>query len=101
MMQAALAQEATRLLLLVAAGEEDAGRAYDELLFEPLLEHVTQRGHVLVSVASRLTGTDQVGVPFVSPADMDEVAHDVAVEALRSARRSADRFQPGRGSGAA
>ena len=101
MTPADLAQEATRLLLLVKAGNAEAADAYDELLYGPLVEHVVRRGHLLVSDASRLTGTDQLGVPFVGLADMDEVAHDVAVEALRSARRTAGRFQPGRGNGAA
>lgn len=101
MKAAELAQEATRLLLLVRAGDEQAVEAYDRLLYEPLLEHVARRGHLLVSDASRLTGTDQIGVPFVGLADLEEVAHDVAVEALRAARQSVHQFQPGRGDGAA
>lgn len=101
MKAADLAQEATRLLLLVKAEDEQAAEAYDRLLYEPLLEHVARRGHLLVSKASRLTGTDQMGVPFVGPADLEEVAHDVAVEALRAARRNVHQFQPGRGDGAA
>lgn len=98
--QGLLASEGTRLLLAVAGGVPGAADEYDALLFELLVAHVRRRGHLLVADASRLTGTDQMGVPFVDAPDLDEVAHDVAVHALARARRTAYQFQPGRGDGA-
>lgn len=96
-----LAAAATRLLLAVAAGEPAAAKEYDELLFEHLVTHVVRRGNLMAADAMRLARIDQAPVPFVNPRDLDEIAHDVAVHALERARRSADRFDPTRGDGAA
>ncbi|MFG2055058.1 sigma-70 family RNA polymerase sigma factor [Micromonospora sp. NPDC048930] len=96
-----LAEEATRLLLAVAAGDPDAAKEYDELLFEHLVAHVVQRGGLLAANAARLVPTGQISLPFADAHDLEELAHDVAVHALERSRRTASRFDPTRGSGAA
>ena len=94
-----VAEEASRLLVAVAAGDEEAAQRYDTLLYPVLLKVVKLRGQSLQQQARGLVGRS-VSVPVVPAGDINMIANDVTVEALSRARRNASKFDPARGDGA-
>ena len=95
-----LARRATELLLAVAAGDESAANEYDALLFVFLRDTALRRGRFMSADAAERAGLQAASAGGVRSADVEEVAVVAAQLALRRARGSALRFDPGRGDGA-
>lgn len=95
-----LARRATELLLAVAAGDESAANDYDALLFAFLKDTALRRGRFMSADAAERAGVQAARAGGVRSADLEEVAVVAAQLALRRARGSALRFDPGRGDGA-
>jgi DNA-directed RNA polymerase specialized sigma24 family protein len=96
-----LAKRGTHLLLAVAAGDTDAAREYDTLLFDFLRATARTRGRFMAADALSRAGAATVSSVSVPPGtDLDEVAVVAAEIALARAKASALRFDPERSDGA-
>lgn len=92
-------ERATLQLLAVAAAPDDQkmAAAFDDYLYPVVLAFVRKRHRYFASDAARAPDQVQPWVPPVSESDLDHMVHSTAVLALRRARASACRFDPGKG----
>lgn len=82
---------------VAAAPDSPAAQKFDELFYPHVLRYARKRNHALGVEAARLLGQEGNIAPRLSPQQLDEAAHLTATKALESARRSAKKFDPSKG----
>lgn len=93
----ALEERAAALLRRQSEGDQALASEFDALLYPVVLGYVKQRNRSLGETIARRTGGVNPA-PIVEAQDLDEVAHETTLLALRRARASAGRFDATLGS---
>lgn len=82
---------------LAAAPDSDCWRQFDALFFEPVRVYLIVNQRFLAERVARYLKVDGIVAPMIPAEQVNEIAHEATLIALRRVRENAARFDPDRG----